>query len=355
MSNANQSAGSVRQLPSGKWQATVRLGEGRGAARTTKTFPTRREASAWLSNTKAAGVPTGPAASQTVAQAFDAYLAAKVLAVNTAETYRQARVHAEASGLGATTLAKLRPSALDGFTAYLVRQGLAPGTVNIYAKKLAAVLRFAHADGGLAFTPSAVTVTERPVEVPALTAAEVASLYEAAPDEFAPVIALGAFAGLRASEARAVTVADVDFLTGVVTVDKAVDERGEFVPTKTARSMRKVPLAPEVLTLLARACEGKARDDTIATNADGGVLSTSAFYRTFGEVARSAGVEVTSHALRKFYATTLLAHGVNPKAVAQYLGDSVATMLKTYALVQHTDAELARAATAAAFAAVAAA
>jgi integrase len=355
MSNVNQSAGSVRQLPSGKWQATVRLGEGRGAARTTKTFATRRDANAWLATTKASTVPTGPAASQTVAQAFDAYLAANALAPNTVETFLHARAHAEAAGLGSTKLSKLKPSAAHAFTTHLVRRGLAPSTVNIYAKKLATVLRFAHADGGLAFTPSAVTVTERPVEVPALTAAEVASLYEAAPDEFAPAIALGAFAGLRASEACAVTVADVDFLTGILTVDKAVDERGEFVPTKTARSTRKVPLDADVVALLARACEGRDRGDTIATNADGGVLTTSSFAKTFAKVAHAAGVDVSSHALRKFYATTLLAHGVNPKAVAQYLGDSVATMLKTYALVQHTDAELARAATAAAFAAVAAA
>jgi integrase len=227
--------------------------------------------------------------------------------------------------------------------------------VNLYARQLATVLKFAYADGGLAFNPSAVTVTERRVEVPAITAADLKKLYEAAPEEFAPAILFGAFAGLRASEACAVTVADIDFLAGTLTVDKAADKWGEFVKTKTPRSMRTVPLASEVLTLVARACEGKPRGDTVATNADGGVVTTGSFTKAFSRTAATAGVDVTFHALRKYYATTLLANGVNPKAAAKFLGDSVETMLKTYALVQHTDAELARAAISSAFAATVAA
>jgi integrase len=318
MHTVNTTAGSIRQLPSGKWQATLVLGEGRGAPKKTKSFPTRRDASAWLAAVKAEGVPSGPASTQTVAQSFDAYLDARVLAPNTVATFTHTRQHVVAAGLGDVKLAKLKPSALHQFTAHLAREGLAAASVNLYARHLATVLKFAHADGGLGFNPSAVTVSVRRAEVPALTIDQVKKLYEAAPDELAPVILFGAFAGLRASEACAVTVADVDFLHGTLTVDKAVDKWGEFVKTKTARSMRRVPLGPEVLELLARACEGKEREDTIATNAHGGIVTTGTLTKAFTRIAADAGVDTTFHALRKFYATTLLARGVNPTAAAQF-------------------------------------
>ena len=98
-SNVNQSAGSVRQLRSGMWQAAVTLGEGRGAKKRTKTFPTARAAKAWLAGTKADGVPSGDAAKMTVAQAFDLYLDAKVLARNTVEVFNAAKAQAVAQGI----------------------------------------------------------------------------------------------------------------------------------------------------------------------------------------------------------------------------------------------------------------
>ena len=85
------------------------------------------------------------------------------------------------------------------------------------------------------------------------------------------------------------------------------------------------------------------------------MLSDPSFPRTFAAVADAAGVDVTFHALRKYFATTLLASGVNPVAVAKYLGDTVETMLKTYALEQSTDADEASGAIAGAFAATVAA
>lgn len=351
----NTTAGNVRQLPTGKWQATLLLGTGRGARKTTKTFPTRRAATAWLQQAKRDGVPTGPASEQTVAQAFATYIAAKVLKPQTIGTFVHARNHAVAAKIGDTKLAALKPSAQHAYTAHLVRHGLDASTVNLYAKKLSAVLRFAAADGGLGFTPKAVTVPDHVVEVPAITAADVKALYEASPEEFAPAILLGAFAGLRASEAAAVTVADIDWHHGTLSVNKAINDRGEFVTTKTPRSMRTVPLAPGVVAQLAAFARGKPLTDTIATNTEGGVLPSSWFARTFSRVSATAGVPITFHALRKFYATTLLANGVNPKAAAKYLGDSIEVMLRTYALTQSTDAELAKAATASAFAATVAA
>jgi len=339
VNGVNQTAGSVRQLASGKWQSTVRLGEGRGAARVTKTFATRKAAMAHLSATRATGMASGEMAQQTVAQAFDVYIASKVLKPNTVQTYVTAKGHVVTSGLGAVRLKALKPSAVVAFTTW----------------KLTAVLKFAAADGALSFAPKTSSVTEYHEEIPVITAADVAKLYEAAPDGFAPMILLGAFCGLRASEACAITVGDIDFLAGMLSVTKASDEVGAMVTTKTARSVRKVPIAADVLVHLGAVAKGKPMTDTLATNAFGQPVAPRTLFTTFSKIATEAGVPITFHSLRKFYATNLLSAGVNPKAVAKYLGDSVQTMLKTYALVAATDADQAKAAMSKAFADVAAA
>ncbi|RPH76054.1 site-specific integrase, partial [bacterium] len=294
-------------------------------------------------------------AEQTLAQAFDAYTAANVLRPNTAKHYAVVRDHVVRSGLGGRKLAKLVPSAQNEFTAWMVREGFAGSTVNVYADKLNAVLCFAAADGGLAFTPKAAKVDHRPEDVPAIALADVRALYEAAPERFAPAILLGAFCGLRASEAAAVTVADVDWTAGTVRVSKAVDARGQYDRTKTKRSVRTVPVPANVLAQL-EPHRFRAPDANLAVNGRGRRLTTHSVGRAFGVAADDAALgDVTFHALRKFFATSLLARGVNPKAVAQWLGDSVTTMMARYALVQPTDADIARAAIAATFDAVAAA
>jgi integrase len=354
ISNVNVSAGTVRKLPDGKWQATLTIGEGRGAQRKRKNFDTAKAARAWLAEAKATGVPCGPTATQTVAQAFDAYVAAKILRRNTVEVFAAARKAVVAQGIGAVKLAALKPSALDIFTKWALAR-YAPSTANLYARKLAAVLKFAHGDGGLGFVPKARTVSVPDVKIDALTPAQVKALYEASPEDFAPAILLGAFAGLRASEAAAITVADIDFVKCTVTVSKAADDLGAHVATKTTRSLRSVPFAPEALPLLGQACVGKPYDAAVATSSTGRALTTTTLSKTFGKVAEHAGLAVTFHQLRKFYGTTLAAAGVNPASGAKYLGDTIEVYLRTYALPQAGDADEARAALAKAFAATVAA
>jgi integrase len=348
-SNVNPSAGAVRQRPSGKWMATITVGSGRGAKKMTKILPTKKAALAWISEKKSSGVPHGEAAAMTVAQAFDNYLECKVLARNTVETFQCARARAVAHGIGATKLAALKPSQLDSFTAWMVRQGIAPSTVNLYATKLAAVLRFAAADGAMTFVPKATKVRVTTVKKTAIAPADVKALYEASSEDFAPIILLGAYTGMRASEAAAITVADIDFAASTITVSKAINDDGAFVVTKTPRSMRTIPVPLDVIAQLGAACKGKLPSAPVATNRDGGILTTRTFAPTFAAVADAAGIDITFHSLRKFFATTLLSSGVNPVAVAKYLGDTVEIMLKTYALEQSTDADEARAAIATAF------
>ena len=357
--NVNVTAGSVRKLTTGtsagKFQATAILGEGRGATKRTKTFAREHDAKRWLADVRAAGLAHGAASDRTLAQSVDAYVDGNVLAPNTVQVFQALRRHVVASGLGDVRLAKLKPSSQRQFAAWMTRRGYAASTVNLHAAKLTSVLRYAAADGGLSFTPKTAKVDDRRGDAVALTPGDVRALYEAATDNFAPAILLGAFCGLRASEVAAVTVGDVDWSAGTVSVSKAIDRHGAFVRTKTARSVRTVPVPANVLDQL-QAHRFRPESEPLARNEHGGFLATSVFAATFRKTADRAGLaDVTSHALRKFFATSMLSAGVNPKAVARWLGDSVETMLATYALTRHDDADAGRAAIAAAFDATAAA
>jgi integrase len=212
------------------------------------------------------------------------------------------------------------------------------------------MLEAAVADGILAVNPARRAkrprVEVRPV-MP-LTQDELDALCDAAPPWFRVAITLGAAAGLRQGEAAGLSVDRVDFLGRSLTVDRQLvtPARGDpvFGPPKTARSFRTVPLADIAVEDLARSVE------RVATGADGLVLhengrpvSRRRFSEVWGVLRRRAALDgVKYHALRHTYASTLLSGGVSIAAAADYLGDSPAMLLRTYAHLMPADHDRAR-------------
>lgn len=331
-------AGSVRQLPDGRWQAGIPLGYGRGARRQTRTVATRREAQAWLQAAQAGNEALGTTAGKTIRQAFALYIETRGLGAGTARTFTNALAQLDAAGLADVRLRNVKPSMLERYATHCLKV-VSANTARLYVAKLVAVLKFARRDGALSFDPKSPTIRVQREQRPALDVDQVRSLYEAAPENVRALIVLQAFTGMRISEASAITVADVDTTHGVIKVTKQVAEDGSLVETKNRKS-RAVPVAPEVIAMLPLA--GKLPGAYLATNAFGDVLRPGTSGDWFRGVARAAGVEATSHELRKFYVTTNLGAGVNPATVAAYIGDTVKVMLEVYALVQPSDAELSR-------------
>lgn len=151
--------------------------------------------------------------------------------------------------------------ALDAIDASLVRRyaaelearGVKPkGHVDI----VASVLRAAVEHGHLASMPSLPRygVSRKLPEAP--SAEDVASLLDAATGWQRPAVALGAFAGLRVGEVRALKVTDIDLEAGVLRVRRSFSEDTLLETTKSNRE-RVVPLAAELRSILVGAMRDK--------------------------------------------------------------------------------------------------
>lgn len=153
----------------------------------------------------------------------------------------------EASGAAATTIAN--------------RHGL-----------LSAILADAVTRGMIDRNPAAGTRLPRGMrsEMVFLTPDQFALLRSVVPDWYKPLVTLLASAGLRWSEATALTVADLH--PDAVTVSKAwkkVPGGFQVGPPKTRRANRTVTLAPDLATMLNDLTTGRARGDLLFTTPAG--------------------------------------------------------------------------------------
>jgi integrase len=129
----------------------------------------------------------------------------------------------------------------------------------------------------------------------------------------------------------------VDFLRRSLTVNRQlVTVRygvTEFGPLKTARSYRTVPLADVALDALARHVQRFGTGvDGLLLHEDGRPVHASRFVKLWQQTRRRAVLQTARfHDARHTYASVLLSAGVSVPAAAEYLGDSPAVLLSTYA------------------------
>ncbi len=176
--------------------------------------------------------------------------------------------------------------------------GLAPSTVESYFRVLSAVMKAARRD---------------------------------------KLIVTSAGLGLRQGEACGLTVDRVDFLRRQVRIDRQLvsPNTGDvrFGPTKTASSNRVLTLPAVVGDALA---EHLARFDAgenglIFTAANGAPLRRSTWQTAFARAAREIGTAASSHDLRHYCASSLIAAGCSVTAVQHFLGHKNASeTLDTY-------------------------
>lgn len=143
--------------------------------------------------------------------------------------------------------------------------------------------------------------------------------------------------GLRRGEALGLRWCDVDLGLGelrVLQTLQRVEGRLQFLPPKSERSRRRVPLpavAVEALQqhrvqALSEAVERGtdiAGDDLVFTSTVGTPLEPRNVNRTFTDLVKAAGLRhVRLHDLRHTCASLLLAQGVSPRVVMDILGHS---------------------------------
>jgi integrase len=173
-----------------------------------------------------------------------------------------------------------------------------------------------------------------PEDVP--TRAEVQAIRTSAPPRGRAGIALGV-SGLRISEVIGLTKDRIDLDTNLVAIDRQLQRlEGEMTFTPPKGGKTRVIRVPSAVALeLRRHLRSVNDDELLFRGARGAMPRRDDFYRTIWRPALTgAGLADSGfvfHGLRHFCASSMLAAGVNPMAVAGYIGDTLETLQRTYA------------------------
>lgn len=322
---------SVRRTPGGRWRGVVKSGRQQVASR---TFTTRREASAWVSRERAAlaGGVDPRAGRRTVRVLVPEWLAEREHSVSR-KTY-----------VADTSLTRLIPPALAALqigavtdrevTRALValnQSGLAESSVRRFRASLSAFFAWAVRERLIASNPVATTKVPKGrgvrTEIRPFAEDELESFWMTAAvrdPHLADVLLVAAWTGLRWSELREVRVRDfVRVPMPVLLVSRAAPEGVETKVTKSGTN-RRVPVADRILPIVLRSAEGKGLDDFLLTTRTGHRLHASAVKRSVAWSTTAHGRRI--HDLRHTAACLWLARGVDPVTVQSWLGHaSIAT------------------------------
>jgi integrase len=152
---------------------------------------------------------------------------------------------------GPMTLAEIKPSMVTAWTGNL-KDDYKPSTIYALYRRLTHVLEDAVHDGLLARNPCSRRTAPSIgyIEQFCPTTKQVWQLHDAMPEHLRVAVLLGAFAGLRVSEAVALRIEDVDFTRGLVFPKVQWSQgQGWSAPLKTKGSSASGPI-PRELTLM---------------------------------------------------------------------------------------------------------
>jgi len=355
-----QNEGSIFQRSDGKWVSRISLGydtvNGRRKQRTfygkTQSEVRRKLTAAMAGNDR--GLNVG-AKSQTVGAFLVDWLenvAKPKVRAKTYRSYEQIVRNHLVPGLGRYELQKLTPQHVQAFLNAKAESGLA-------VQNFRAVLRTALGQAvRWDYVPRNVATL---VNMPNKAKHEFAYLDEAQARQFVEALkghrleALFTVAlaiGLRLGEALGLRWEDVDLDAGTVRVRAQLQRLGrgvEFVPPKSERAKRTVPLPAFAVQALIRHRGSQARErllnadtwndfDLVFTSSVGTPPEEKTIRRVLDTVLASAGLpRLRFHDLRHSCATLLLSQGVDVRTIMETLGHSqVSLTLNTYSHVVPT-------------------
>jgi integrase len=334
---ARRHFGSVRKLPSGRYQASYWH---EGVRRTAPdTFVAKADALAHLAKIETdlrAGSWIDPAAGKvTIRQLAHDWLSTnpRKRASSRARDESIFRNHV-LPVVGARSLANVTrhdvQALVDGWAVHQ-----APSTVGRQYAVLRAMFTYAEDTARLARSPCHGIRLPRGhlVERPVLGADELERLAEVLGEGQAPFMWTGAVLGLRWAEAAGLTVDRLDILRGKLTVDRQLARNGALEAPKSEGGVRTfacpVWLLDELTALLARRDLTAAdRDAFVFVSPDGAPLAyTNWRRRVWVPACERAGLEgLRFHDLRSLAATALVAVGTDVKTAQTRLGHSSSRM-----------------------------
>jgi integrase len=162
--------------------------------------------------------------------------------------------------------------------------------------------------------------------------AEINAVLGSATSRWRPLLITATFTGLRSSELRGLTWADVNFTQKVIHVRQRADLWGAMGAPKSEAGDRTIPMAPQVLNVLREwrlACP-KGELDLVFPNGKGRVENhANIANRGFYALQQAAGVvdaegkpKYGLHALRHFFASLMIEQNFSPKRLQAMIGHS---------------------------------
>ena len=286
------------------------------------------------------GPPPAAASDRELDRYLDHLRVERRLAANTVESYARdlGRLAAYARDLGVSLSGLSRPQ-LEAFVRQLLSDGLAPRSAARAVASTRGFFRFLVREGRMAASPAEDLQGGRPwPALPrCLSADEVDRLIDQ-PDTATPLgdrdrtmLEVLYATGLRVSELVALKAADINLSGGYLTT------------TGKGGKQRLVPLGDRAAAAIRRFQQQSrpqlARPGSPARlflNGRGGALSRVGFWKILKGHARRAGLrsDISPHALRHSFATHLLEHGADLRAIQMMLGhaDLSTTQIYTHVL-----------------------
>jgi integrase len=323
--------GSVRQLPSGRYQARYQAPD--GLVRTAPmTFDMETDAKVWLTVTEAelvkgvwldpdlGRVPLGEYASEWIAE--------RPLASRTADKYRRLlRLHIKPQ-LGALDLVDITPATVRDWRARLLADEVGTSTVAQAYRLLRAVLNTAADDELIRRNPCRIKGADKDdaAERPIATVAEVFLIAEKVRPWYRSLVLMAGFTGLRWGELMALTRRDLDLKAGTVKVTASLIELERTLalgPPKSRAGQRTVAFPRQLVDEFQRHLDRHAergRGGRVFVGPSGVTPRRTNFNREWHRATAAAGIEgLRFHDLRHT-ANTLAAPGSSTKELMRRMG-----------------------------------
>ena len=317
-----------------------------------ETFATRKAAKdrlAEIQHEVRQGIHTPSRASITVAQAGEEWITQAEtdgLEPSTVLQYRQHLRYHIAPFIGRKKLAELAPANVMSFRNDLIKEGRSRVMSQKVVGSLGEILANAMANGKVARNVVREQVRQHGQRQRRLekrhdvrlevgsdipTKDEIRAMLAYAQGRIRPLVVAAIFTGLRASELRGLTWADVDLDRARLTVRRRADRWGQIGSPKSDAGKREIPLAPMVVNTLREWKLGcpKGALDLVFPNGHGKVESLPNLHRRgLGALQEAAGISAADHpkyglhAFRHAAASLFVEQGFSPKRVQVLMGHS---------------------------------
>ena len=330
---------SIQKRDNGKWRARYRDSDGNEHAR---HFARKIDAQQWL-NTVTASVVRGDyvdpkAGLVTFTEFYDSWSTRQIWTRGTRASYDHVAGNVT---FGDMPLLKIKKSHVETWVKKMSTDGLAPQTIITRIRLMRGVFKAAVGDRLIAFDPSdgirRPSVASRASTMKIPSSEEVRALMDASEPFFRVAFVVGAFAGLRQGEICGLQLEDVDFMRQQLHVRRQVQRRMPHpveIREPKYNSDRTIHLPQSVLHEISRHLQefGTYGDDRwLLLGRDNGPMWPRLHEYRFSKAAEKTGLKYTSHDLRHFFASGLIAAGCDVVTVQRAMGHKSASVtLDTY-------------------------